>query len=92
MKYIYKPATTEKHFVTFWRYEYPKIFETGAEEDQYFLAQDVKSWLVKNDIKVFVTYDCGDMGGGEPIFNIEFLTESDARLFVDKWSRHGIGR
>ena len=85
MKYTYTPAKRERHTVTFWQDENPHIFEAGSAEDQYFLSQDVKSWLVKNGIKVFVSYNCGDMGGGTPEFTIEFLSEQEARQFVEEW-------
>lgn len=85
MKYIKQPATTEKHYVTFWGNDYPKVFEEGSHQDQYFLSQAVKSWLVVNDIKIFVTYNCGDMGGGVPEFTLEFLSESDAMQFIEAW-------
>lgn len=85
MKYVYVPPTKEKHLVTFWEHEHPNIFEAGPGWDQYFLTQDVKSWLVKNDIKVFVTYDCGDMGGGIPEFTLEFLSQEDAQQFIEAW-------
>lgn len=85
MNYVYVPPTKEKHLVTFWEHEHPNIFEAGPGWDQYFLTQDVKSWLVKNDIKVFVTYDCGDMGGGIPEFTLEFLSQEDAQQFIEAW-------
>ena len=88
MNYIHILPTEEQHLVTFWgSSKYANVFEAGAEQDQYFLSQEVKSWLVKNDMKVFVTYGCGDMGGGIPEFSIQFLTAADAALFIDTWSK-----
>ena len=85
MNYVCESAV-EKHSVTFWGSDYPNMFEEGANEDQYFLTQNVKSWLTKNDIKVFVSYNCGDMGGGVPEFKLDFTNKQDAQMFVDTWS------
>ncbi len=87
MQYIHTPAREASYTVSFWGGTKNKhLFEPGANEDEYFLSQDVKSWLVKNDIKVFVTYGCGDWGGGVPEFSIEFQSESDAKLFIEHWN------
>lgn len=85
MKYGYTPATKERHTVSFWEHENPNVFEEGSVVDQYFLKQEIKSWLVKTGIKVFVTYDCGDMGGGIPEFTLEFENEQDAHQFIQQW-------
>lgn len=87
MQYHYEPPVEASYTVNFWgNQKHKHLFEPGAHQDEYFLSQDVKSWLVQNDIKVFVTYGCGDMGGGIPEFNIEFQSESDAKLFMDRWN------
>lgn len=86
MIYIYTPPTKEQHTVTFWQHEHRDLVEEGTEFDQYFLSQKVKAWLEEKNIQVIVTYDCGDMGGGEPEFTLKFESMEDAKQFVDAWA------
>lgn len=73
--------------VEFTKSDYPDMFESSAENDSYFLTQEVKSWLVKNDIKVFVKYVAD---GDSPVkFNIRFQTAQDASDFMDEYARWG---
>lgn len=88
MKYRYVKPKQEKHFVTFHQRNHKTVVEPGANYGEWTLTQSVKSWLAINNIKVFVEYDCGDWGEGPPTVSMEFLSESDAKDFIDTWGKN----
>jgi hypothetical protein len=72
--------------VEFAQSDYPDMFESSIENDSYFLTQEVKSWLAKNDIKVFVKYFTDDTSVK---FAVRFQTPQDASEFMDEYARWG---
>lgn len=66
--------------------DYPNIFERSFEEDTYFFSQEVKSWLVKNDIKVFVRYKTD---GDNTRFFLKFQSVQDVSAFMDEYGHWG---
>lgn len=88
MRYEYIPSTQEDHVVRFFGdLEHHHLFEPGGESGQYFLSQTVKSWLVANDMKVFVKYDRHEDKHRLPEFRISFQSRQDAEFFVETWSQ-----
>lgn len=73
--------------VEFTQADYPDMFESSIENDSYFLTQEVKSWLVKNDIKVFVKYVSESDNSVK--FIIRFQSPQDASEFMDEYARWG---
>lgn len=88
MKYRYVKPRREKHYVTFDQWTHKNLVEPGANYGEWTLTQELKSWLVKENIKVFVEYDSGDWGEGPPTVTVEFLNGADAKLFVETWDKN----
>lgn len=84
MIYHHQTNTGHKLVITFRYSEYPDIVEPSVEDGKYFLTQDVKSWLVKNNIKVFVKYDST---ATDVEFFIKFEDPSDALMFITKYGK-----
>lgn len=87
MIYKYIEPTRAGYLVSFRERDYKDLVEPGPDMGEWNLTQAVKSWLATNNIKVFVEYDCGDWGEDSPTVTIEFLSESDARDFVETWGK-----
>lgn len=87
MNYRYIEPTKARYLVSFDQFDRKDLVEPGPHYGEWNLKQDVKSWLATNNIKVFVEYDCGDWGEGPPIVTMEFLSESDAKYFIETWSK-----
>lgn len=86
MEYHHVSPTGDKSVVHFYHSHYPKVFEKSFGDDQFFLTEEVKSWLVQNDIKVFVKYEENEVG---TLFKVQFQTTQDAADFMTRWARWG---
>ena len=88
MKYVFIPSKKEEHVVVFrGDSDHEHIFDKSSKANEFFLKQEVKSWLVKNDIKIFVTYTCNVTDGSIPEFTIKFQNKADAEQFVEYWDQ-----
>lgn len=89
MMYWHNKPNGDNFIIEFYHHEYPDIFERSFQEDTYFLSQDVKSWLVKNDIKVFVQFEVEKTLASDVKFCIKFQSASDAGEFMDEYAHWG---
>lgn len=86
MEYWHNKPNGDKFVIEFYHHKYPDLFERSFSDNSYFLTQDVKSWLVKNDIKVFVTHTLEDQ---YTKFSIKFQSPTDAKEFMDEYALWG---
>lgn len=82
MIYYHNKPNGDEFIIEFYNHEYPNMFERSFSDNSYFLTQDVKSWLVKNNIKVFVNHVAEDQ---YTKFSIKFQSAQDAGDFIDEY-------
>lgn len=89
MEYWAKTPEGHSNVIEFTHHDYPDMFESSFDTNSYFLTQEVKSWLVKNNIKVFVRYETQPY---DVKFSIKFESADDASQFMDKFAKWGEDR
>lgn len=85
MIYYHEKPNGERFTIEFKHCDYPSIFERSFD-NQVFLSQDVKAWLVKNNIKVFVEHKHEKEN---VIYSIRFQSPQDASEFMDEYAKFG---
>lgn len=72
--------TRDLNTISFQISDRPDLIEPGPFEGSWHLTQPLKSWLVKNDVKVFVEYK-------EDLAVFRFNTLHDTDEFARDWSK-----
>ncbi len=71
------------HQIIFRHKDHPHLVEPSPQPNEWNLTQDVKSWLVTNNIKVFMKYTHED----SPTFTVDFSSQDDANFFMANWGK-----